>query len=98
MKQSILPHKFIQETIKDLTVGKCVYVVPWAMCVDSDGKLWIRDDYIFHEKEGGTCHMMISRHTDGYFVVYQRTIGNYKYVRESLPRVGCGFIPAVLEN
>lgn len=73
MSQSFLPDELEEVGIKDLLEGEEAYTVPWAMFADSEGALWIKGSYPFHQVPGGTVQMRIRRRA-GMIEVFQDTI------------------------
>ncbi|MHC4620578.1 MAG: hypothetical protein ACYTEQ_22755 [Planctomycetota bacterium] len=76
-----LPETYEEETIIGMLPGDVGYTVPWAMWADKERELWVNGNYTIDSKPGGpgrTTNMRIERTKIG-VIVYQSTIGDYKY-------------------
>ena len=81
--QSSLPEDLERPLIKDLLdFESWKYVVPWAMCVDENGLLWINSTYSFENNECGTCHMKIKKRKN-YIIVLKSSIRDHKYSKSA---------------
>jgi len=79
-----LPEGLEELTVDLLIDGQDGYVVPWAMWVDLDRRMWIHPKYGVDKEPGGTCHMRIQREGD-VIVVFQKTIGDHRYTPSAFP-------------
>lgn len=68
MSQATLPKALETRTLKDVPIGKSVYVTPWTMEVDEFRRLWIDMNSTFSEKSGGTVNMKLTRTKYGFDV------------------------------
>ena len=58
----------IMETVKDAKPEKLLWIVPWALVVDSDRRLWLRCDYPFYHGPGGTVDVSLIKRKNGWQV------------------------------
>lgn len=57
--QSTLPPDKHKHLISDMLPGDIGYVVPWAIQVGPDRKMWISPAFPVHDNPSGTAHVMI---------------------------------------
>ena len=92
--QSLLPENMETITISSLLEDETVYVVPWSIVADDEGRLWIRGDFGFTRESAGTSHVRITRSGES-VVVDRRTIGDHSYERRPV-HAGGPMLPVVL--
>jgi hypothetical protein len=78
--QGLLPENMETITISSLMEDESVYVVPWSIVADHEGRLWIQGDMDFRREPAGTSHVRITRSGENVFVE-KDTIGDYTYQR-----------------
>ena len=93
--QSFLPENLETITISSLMEDETVYVVPWAIAADDEGRLWIRGDHTFSREPDGTSHVKITM-CDESVVVERDTIGDHSYERHSI-KPGNQMLPVILK-
>lgn len=65
--QTTLPASMHARTIDTMEVGDFGYVVPWAMWVDTESRMWLNPKYPLGHLEG-TSTMRVERRDDGFYV------------------------------
>lgn len=68
MDNAVLPENLETRYLNQLLVGEEVYVVSWAMWVDSQRHCWLHPDYGYTREPFGTSHMKVIRKDDGFWV------------------------------
>lgn len=74
---------------------KAVYVAPWSIVVDGEGRLWIRGDHRFSREPGGTRRARVAWSGES-IVVDKDSMGDHNYERRS-PRLEGSLPPVVLK-
>jgi len=74
----------VEDTIADMELGQVGWTVPWAICVDVGGQVWIRGDYAIHNEQSPshqTIQLRVERLHDGVAVTVPR---GYKWSAEEM--------------
>jgi hypothetical protein len=61
-----MPERFIQKTIRDLSIGEQTLTVPWALYLDDKRQCWLNGNYSQHSMPGGTVQMKVTHTEQGY--------------------------------
>lgn len=93
--QSLLPENMETITISSLMEDETVYIVPWLIVADEEGRLWIRGDYSFSREPQGTSHVKVTRSGES-VIVDKDSIGDHTYKRCPLDRES-SMLPVVLK-
>lgn len=83
--QSILPENLETIVISSLMEDETVFVVPWSITADVDGRLWINGEYSFSREPHGTLCVRITRSGNS-ILVDQDSIGDHTYERRPLSK------------
>lgn len=93
--QSRLPEDLETITISSLMEDETVYVVPWSIVADEEGRLWIRGNYRFSREPQGSSHVKVTRSGES-VIVDKDSIGDHTYERSPLQRQS-SMLPVVLK-
>jgi hypothetical protein len=63
-----LPSEYRPFTVADLGIGASGWVVPWALIVDSENRMWINPRHTVASDRQGMSSVFVSRWHDGYHV------------------------------
>jgi hypothetical protein len=63
-----LPEDYRQQTLAELPVHVPVYVTPWTMGVDEEGRCWINTGSVGRRDPAGTASMLVERLPEGWVV------------------------------